>query len=151
MRKTHKINKIIILLGLVYLPSVIATEQSMLLIGHKDLPINELTLKQAKRIFLGKTTIWKTGDTVIPCLQGGTGEDSANGYFYNSVVKKSVSRYERYWNKQLFSGNGIAPKQFSTADEVVQYVKSNKGALCFVVKTKDVDFKDTKTVSLSSE
>lgn len=127
---------------------VIATTD-LILIGHKDIPVNYLSQKQLKRIFLGKTTIWNNGDAIIPCIHSYQG--TVSQYFYKIIVKKSVAKYKRYWNKQLFSGNGIAPKQFSTVEEIVSYVKSNKGALCFVDNINNTNINGTKVVKMSAE
>ena len=116
------------------------------LIGHKDTPVDALSHKQIKRIFLGKTTRWDNGESIVPCIH--ETDSDASRFFFNNIINKSVARFGRYWNKQLFSGNGVPPKMFETGEEIVDFVKANKGALCFVDNTDNINMTGVRIVQV---
>ena len=89
---------------------------------------DSITAKELKRIFLGKTTVWKNGLPVRPCFLD---KEPAASSFFSTAVKRSRTKYDAYWNKKIFSGDGIKPASFDSEKSVADFASNNKGAICF--------------------
>jgi hypothetical protein len=92
--------------------------------------------KQVKRAFLGKIKQWKNGVSVDVCLEEANEEE--RNKFYSSVLGKTPSAYKAYWNRLLFSGKAAPPKTFGSQQELMSFVASKKGAICFTTSTESV-------------
>lgn len=96
-----------------------------ILVGHSDLSVDSLTQKEVAKIFLGKTSHWIDSTRANVCYL----KDSEAALL--EVVGKSKQQYKFYWNRMLFSGKGVPPVLLENTDSVADYVKSNKGSICF--------------------
>ncbi|MFZ2491158.1 MAG: hypothetical protein WA208_06720 [Thermoanaerobaculia bacterium] len=86
-----------------------------------------LDAENLERIYLGKKTLWESGQRIVPVLLN---EDSPTSkQFLQNVLEKSVSQYRAYWKSRLFSGGGAVPKTFRSTEEVVDFVAKTPGAI----------------------
>ena len=113
--------------------------------ANSNVPIDKLTAQEIKRLFLGKTTIWKNGTEVKTCYL----EDSSFAVaFIKDIIGKSAGAFDSYWSRQLFSGNGTPPEAFAKASEVVEFLNKNKGSICYLPQSDSYDSKEIKMIAL---
>ena len=60
--------------------------------------------------------------------------------FLEDSVRKTVRQYRAYWKRRLFSGQGTAPKTFTSSRQVANFVADNPGAIGVV----DASFDDNR-------
>lgn len=101
-----------------------------MIITHPSVKTTNITQDDVSKLYLGKQTKWANGDNVVVTYLSDlstTGEE-----FYTTYVGRSIKKFKKYWVKQVFAGNGSAPKAFTSASQAYRYVKSHKGALAYV-------------------
>lgn len=86
-----------------------------------------LDAETLERIYLGKKTLWDSGQRITPALVAETSDVSKN--FLEQILNKSVPQYRAYWKKRLFSGGGTVPKTFRSSAEVIDFVAKTPGAI----------------------
>ncbi len=88
-----------------------------------------LTKQEIGRIFLKKVIKWEDGNKILPV-------DFVNNtireVFSKKIYRKSVAAIKAYWQRQIFSGRSIPPPEKSSDKDVLEYVKSNPGAIGYV-------------------
>ena len=104
---------------------------------NSEVEIADLDPDTLGKIFLGKKTLWESGQRITPVLmKEGSG---ASKLFLEEILNKSVSQYRAYWKKRLFSGGGIVPKTFRTEKEVIEFVEKTPGAIGVVASAPKGD------------
>ncbi|MBL4827863.1 MAG: hypothetical protein JKY66_09175 [Spongiibacteraceae bacterium] len=126
MKKTLNNLFVVLLLAFPLLPEVFADGQFFVLNQENK---QVLTFKQLRKIYLGKITIWESGLPIRPCLYK---TESATRKFYADIIRKTEEKYNMYWNRQLFSGSGAKPLEFTDRDSLQNHLRRNKGAICVV-------------------
>ena len=54
------------------------------------------------------------------------------------MQNQSVASLKRYWQERIFSGNESPPPERVTDADVLTYVRSNPGAIGYVVEGQDL-------------
>lgn len=121
-----------------------ALAQDVHIIVNPDVPITKLDEAELQRIYLGKKTFWDSGDRISPSLLDE--ESPVTESFLEGNLKKTVRQYRAYWKRRLFSGQGTAPRTFTSSKQVADYVASNPGAIGVVASSYSDD--RVKVVSL---
>lgn len=94
-------------------------------------PENNATIsdENIKRMFLGKEKRFSDGQASVPVnLKEGEIKDTFNQTF----LARSSAQVSAYWSKLIFTGKGTPPKEFSSEQEVLAYVASNKDAIGYI-------------------
>ncbi len=86
--------------------------------------------KLIKRIYLGKAKSFPSGSKVTVFTLSSDAEET--DLFRQNALKKSNSQYKSYWAKLAFTGKGTPPKELSSANEMINAVKSDTSAIGFV-------------------
>lgn len=107
----------------------IASQAEIMVIAHKSLSVDSISIKQAKKLWLGR--LKKLGGTRVKVIDQTTG-NKAFETFYASVIKKKPSQLEAYWAKIAFTGKGYPPKQLKDDAAVINWVANNPSALGYV-------------------
>lgn len=98
-------------------------------VANSSVTDDGLAAKECQKVFLGKQTKWSDGTTIkLGILSGGAAADE----FFKNYVKKSPMQFATFWKKAVFSGTGTAPKEFSSAADMVAWVAATPGAVGFV-------------------
>lgn len=130
--------KKLFILGLVSLsflfPSKLLAQESVL-IASKDVPYSVLPKEDVRNILLGYKTKWPNGQLIKVAILGGGDCYEATIHAFTS---KSRDQYEKFWKKQVFTGNGVMPDFFKTDADVIGFVTNNPGAFGFVSPAADV-------------
>ena len=59
--------------------------------------------------------------------------------FTTLVHGRSVVTVEVYWKRMIFSGKGIPPKELADDAEVIEFVRSNPGAVGYVTNSEGAE------------
>jgi len=98
-------------------------------LANSHVPTDQLTKRQVKALFLGKTTVWSNNSSVKLCYLN---SESLEQDFTKPYLGKSVRQFELFWMRQLFSGGGNPPMAAKSAAEVNEFVENNEGAICYL-------------------
>lgn len=106
------------------------TAAEVALVANKASPLSTLTLKQAKKLWLGKIkSIGDSGSLEVIDLPTG---NNTHSEFYKKIVKKSPSQLKVYWRKKIFSGKSFPPKIKDSDADVKQWVASTPSGLGYI-------------------
>jgi ABC-type phosphate transport system substrate-binding protein len=95
-------------------------------VAHPGVPGGSLSKEDVKAIFLGDKTTWSDGKPIkIVVLE----EGAAHKAFLQEVVGKTPAQFDSYWKKLVFTGKAAAPKSFSDAGQLVDYVSKQAGTI----------------------
>lgn len=106
------------------------------IVVNKDSPLNNITAKEAKRIFLGVTKKLPNGQSIK--IVDLTGNASLQEDFYEAVANKSVSEIRNRWAGLAFSGKAVPPTPLDTVHKVKAWLKANTNGVGYL-KSQDVD------------
>lgn len=118
-----------------------ATAQIAVVVNDSN-STSDLTMDQLKRIYLGKTTAFPDGKTVVLMEHG-----SLNEEFYKTVLDMTLLKVRKHWMKIVFSGvYATPPTEYKDSDEIKRLVCKNKEAICFVRLTDADDCMKVLTI-----
>lgn len=101
----------------------------VVLIGHSA-STTQLTLSQAKALYLGKTKNLPNG-TKAKLFELKKGHASRTE-FHQKVTHKSESQLKANWSRLVFTGKATPPAQQSTAELLKSTVAATPGAVGYV-------------------
>lgn len=94
---------------------------------NNEVELEALDAESLERIYLGKKTLWDSGQRITPALV--TETSAISKAFLEEILQKSIPQYRAYWKKRLFSGGGTVPKTFRSSKEVIEFVARTPGAI----------------------
>jgi hypothetical protein len=97
----------------------------------------ELSTEALSRIFMKKTKSWGDGIPILPVDLGGSSK--TRKAFSVAVHGRSASAVKNNWQRQVFTGRGTPPPELQSEDDVVAYVRFNKGAIGYVSTNTALD------------
>ncbi len=100
------------------------------IVTHPDNPFSSLTRAQISNFLLKKKSRWKNGWQVDPVDLGS--RSSVRAEMSQLIHERSVASIKNYWQRQIFSGNNTPPPELETDQEVVDFVKNNRGSIGYV-------------------
>lgn len=107
-----------------------AAVADVVIIVNASNPVAQLSKDEAKRIYLGKDTVFANGEKIRPVdLAEG---DEVRNKFYASVVEKSDAQVRAYWAQLIFTGKGTPPEILNSSADVKRWVAENKGGIGYV-------------------
>lgn len=93
-------------------------------------PVSSLRRRDLSDMFLGKKTQWPSGGKVLPVEQSAT--SPVRAAFTRDVHGKSVANVLNYWQQIIFSGRGLPPASKAGDEEVMEFVRGDRGAVGYV-------------------
>lgn len=88
--------------------------------------INSISKTEVREIYLGNSFTWINGKKAIPLrLELNDGLDD----FLSAYVGMSVSNFNAYWRRRLFSGKAIPPKHFTDVVQLVHFMSEESYSL----------------------
>jgi ABC-type phosphate transport system substrate-binding protein len=99
-------------------------------------PDRELTRERLSMIFLRQVELWEDGHEILPVDQ--IDKSAARAVFARDVHGRSISALKRYWQERIFSGNESPPPERVTDSEVLTYVRTNPGAIGYVLEGQEL-------------
>ncbi len=100
------------------------------IVVHSSSSITSMPQEAVSRLFLKKDTTWSTGGEVLPVDQAG--DSAVRKTFSEAIHGRGTSQIQRYWQQQLFSGAAVPPSELASDAAVIDFVKSNPGAVGYV-------------------
>jgi ABC-type phosphate transport system substrate-binding protein len=99
-------------------------------------PASSLQRAKIAQIFRRQMTTWDNGTEILPVDQ--IDRAPAHVAFARDVLGQSVGAIKRYWQERIFSGNDSPPPDRVTDADVLTYVRSNAGAIGYVMEGTDL-------------
>jgi len=91
---------------------------------------------QVAKIFLRQIATWEGGAEILPVDQ--IERSAARIAFARDVQRETVKALKVYWQQRIFSGDESPPPERVTDSDVLTYVRSNSGAIGYVVEGTDL-------------
>lgn len=130
MTKRNRI-KSLIWIAVAFLISLPAFSEVVVIVH----PNNDATLdaKGVQRIFLGKAKQFSNGTEALPINQ--VNGAASRTSFDKDLLGRSSNQVSAYWSKQVFTGQGIPPKEVADDAAVVSLVSKNQNAIGYADKS----------------
>ena len=101
-------------------------------IVHEDVPVDELSLSELRRIFRGERLFW-AGDLTIKLLAPPRGSREREVLLGRIYERGSEAEYQRFWINKLFDKGGqTAPKITGSPQMSAGLVREIPGAVALV-------------------
>lgn len=114
--------------------AVPCVEADLVVVVDDSNSVSNLSMKELKRIYLGKITDFKNGQEIALAEYAPANED-----FYQATLGRSTHKTRKYWMKLIFSGgHATPPKVFKKIARIKQFLRDTEGAICFI-ESSDVD------------
>jgi hypothetical protein len=91
---------------------------------------------QVAKIFLRQIATWEGGAEILPVDQ--IERSAARIAFARDVQRETVKALKVYWQQRIFSGDESPPPERVTDSDVLTYVRSNSGAIGYVLEGADL-------------
>ncbi len=135
-----------ILYGLVA-PATAQEKTPYVVIVHPGNPAKSVSKKRVSRILLKEISKWDGGISAQPVDLDS--KSDVRGEFSKDVHGRSVSSIKNYWQRQIFSGDGVPPPEVADDAAVIAYVKTHPGAIGYVSAGTALD--GVKALDLASK
>lgn len=103
----------------------------LVVIANTGSGFEKLTRDEAVNIFMGRYKKLPSGIAALPVDEG-----SEKAAFYRALVGKELSEIQSYWARLVFSGQSSPPRLMENANEVIETVINNKGAIGYIDRKK---------------
>ena len=107
-------------------------------------PVSSMSREKVAQIFLRQMVVWGNGDEVLPVDQ--IERAPARAAFARDVQLQSVKALKTYWQQRIFSGDESPPPERVTDSDVLTYVRSNAGAIGYVLEGTELGAGDKAIV-----
>jgi ABC-type phosphate transport system substrate-binding protein len=111
-------------------PDLRADDPPFRVVVHRSSPIASITRAELSAIYMKRTRSWRDGREIAAVDQPSTSR--VRERFSRAVHGKSVAYVTRYWQRLIFSGRGIPPRQLQNDAAVLEFVKSNRDAIGYI-------------------
>ena len=92
--------------------------------------MTEIDVGNLSRIYLKQTASWPDGSEPFPVDMAPDTE--LRKEFSKAVHGRDAAAIKSYWQRQIFSGNGIPPMEFNSEDDVLFFISVTPGAVGYV-------------------
>lgn len=105
-------------------------DSSVVVIVNAENEINDISRKDVKRIYFGKTNYWRDGEIILKAtLKKGS---EIQDFWLSSVLEVTTREYQQIWLKNIFTGKADPPESFATVKKLIEFVSENPEAIGFV-------------------
>lgn len=111
-----------------------AAQADLVVVVSSKSPVGKLEQGQVVDLFLGSSKELPGAGRATLLAMGPPTRDE----FYAKVLGKDAAQMKALWSRLVFSGKGIAPKEFGNAADLRNAVAANANAVAFMNKA-DVD------------
>jgi hypothetical protein len=113
-------------------PAASAGKVPIAVIVHEQVPVDELSLPELRRIFMGKRQFWSSRLT-ITLLMPPQGSPEREVLLGNLYERRTEAQYQQFWINKLFDdGAPVAPKITGSHTMSVSLVRGIPGAIALV-------------------
>lgn len=118
----------------------------LVVIANPHSGIDKLSKDEVINLYMGRHRKLPNGLTVMPIDLSNTNHEKMQ--FYSLLVGKELAEINSYWARLRFSGLGQPPLQVDSAEDAINLVSENKGAIAYI-DSKKID-KRVKLILLLS-
>jgi hypothetical protein len=118
------------------------TQAQIIVIANSSVKVSEVSKSDLVDVFTGASTSLK-GSHVTPVLLM---ESVHHELFLRQYISKSDGPFRAGWKSLVFSGQASMPKSLPNDAAVVEFVKSNQGAIGYVGDTTPHDGVNVLTI-----
>jgi hypothetical protein len=119
--------KAVVLALLLAAPPIAANAQVAVIVNRAN-PIQNLSLSDLQRLYLGQSVTFSNGARVVLVTY-----PNAESRFYSTALGMTGDRFQRHWMELVFQGQDVTPpKAIANGDEVNRFVAEHAGALAFI-------------------
>ncbi|HEX6160809.1 MAG TPA: hypothetical protein VF111_11625 [Thermoanaerobaculia bacterium] len=97
---------------------------------HRNNPTVSITRAELSAIYMKRARSWRDGREIVPVDQPASSPVRAR--FSRAIHRKSVAYVTRYWQRLIFSGRGIPPRQLQNDAAVLELVKQHRDAIGYI-------------------
>lgn len=116
-------------LALLLMAGVAAAEElPFRVVVHASNPVVSVTRAELSAIYMKRTRSWQDGRQIVPVDQASRLREP----FSRAVHGKSVAYVTRYWQRLLFSGRAVPPRELRSDAAVLELVRRNAEAVGYV-------------------
>jgi hypothetical protein len=108
----------------------------VIVIVNSSNPIASMRREQVAKIFLRQIATWDGGAEILPVDQ--IERSAARIAFARDVQGETVKALKVYWQQRIFSGDESPPPERVTDSDVLTFVRSNSGAIGYVLEGTDL-------------
>jgi ABC-type phosphate transport system substrate-binding protein len=101
-----------------------ADDPPFFVIVHRSNPVVSMSRAELSVIYMKRKSSWQPVDQQ-PAAR-------VRERFSRAIHGKSVAYVTRYWQRLIFSGRGIPPRQLPSDAAVIEFVKNNPNAIGYV-------------------
>ena len=106
------------------------------LVADPDIPVNNLTLAEVRKVFRGERQYWNTNLAVVLLIRAPVARE--RDVVLKIIYQMSESQFKQYWIAKIFRAeSATAPKVVYSNDMANQLVTAIPGAIAFI-DSKDV-------------
>jgi len=99
---------------------------------HRSSPIASITRAELSAIYMKRTRSWSDGREIVPVDQPAGAP--VREHFSRAVHGKNVAYVTRYWQRLIFSGRGIPPRQMKNDAAVLALVRNSRDAIGYIAR-----------------
>ena len=119
---------------LLLLSSALLQAAPLVVIVNLSSGVSSLSQQEATSLFMGRQKRLVSGLVALPVEP--VDDPQLRSRFYQLLVNVPLPQIREYWARMYFSGQAQPPRQAKNADEVIEIVLANRGAIGFVEQTK---------------
>lgn len=101
------------------------------LVAHPDTPVNNLTLAEVRKVFLGQRQYWTTNVPVVLLIRAPVARE--RNVVLKIIYQMSELQFKQYWIAKIFRAESVAaPKVVYSNDVASELVSAIPGAIAFI-------------------
>lgn len=118
-------------LGLIMITMInICAHADLVVIGNKDILINNLSTEQIAAIYLGKPVALSTGEKLVPIDQNSN--SALYRQFYQQMANMDPASVSSYWAKLIFSNSSAEPPEVDSDLVAIADVENHSKAITYI-------------------
>ena len=102
------------------------------IVVHASNPLESITRAELSAIYMKRMRSWRDGREIVPVDQPAS--SPVRERFSRAIHGKNVAYVTRYWQRLIFSGRGIPPRQLQNDAAVLELVKHSRDAIGYVAR-----------------
>jgi ABC-type phosphate transport system substrate-binding protein len=106
------------------------TDLPFVVIVNRSNSVTSLRRAELSAILMRKSRSWPDRAEIVPIDR--PAKSGLREAFSKSIHGKSAAYVVRYWQRLIFSGRGVPPRELSSDAAVIEFVSSNSGAIGYV-------------------
>ncbi|QYF92119.1 hypothetical protein KY495_15250 [Massilia sp. PAMC28688] len=103
-----------------------ALAEIVVIVNPKN-PATRMLNDQAAQFFIGKSSVF----TPVELSEG----NALRAEFHSKVLQKDSAQIKAIWSKLVFTGKGVAPREFASVAEVKKAVAADPKAIGYIDKS----------------